>query len=121
MQLMLPTAKRMATKDDGAIDRAALSDPGLNLRLAARYMKFIRDSLKVPYELVPAAYNAGENALSRWLRDRAGVPLDLFVEAIPFEETRWYTQRVVATWATYRYLYGKPDADPLPYLQQKLP
>ncbi len=119
MQLMVPTAKRMAKKDDGPIDRAALADPALNLRLAARYMKLIRSETNAPYALVPAAYNAGEGALKRWLRERPDVPLDLFVEAIPFEETRWYVKRVVSSWAVYRTLYGKDEKDPLPYLSQK--
>jgi len=72
---------------------------------------------------MPAGYNAGEGALTRWLKARGHLPLDLFVETMPFEEARGYTKRVTASYAVYRYLYFGSDAldDAMPVFDAKLP
>jgi soluble lytic murein transglycosylase len=47
--------------------------------------------------------------------------LDLFIEAIPFDETRKYTQRVLGRWLAYRWLYGTGDPkDRVPHLPLRL-
>ncbi|MCA9539332.1 MAG: lytic transglycosylase domain-containing protein, partial [Myxococcales bacterium] len=119
MQLIVPTAQHMADKKDGRITAGRLTEPDLNVRLGARYVAYVRDDTGAVTPLWPAGYNAGSGALKRWLKERDRLPLDLFVEAIPFEEARGYTKRVAASWATYRYLYGGKQADPLPYVSQK--
>lgn len=118
MQLILPTAKQMADKADGKITRDALTDPDLNVKLGARYLAHVGKHTGGVMPLWPAGYNAGSGALKRWLGERGDLPLDLFVETIPFEEARGYTKRVVASWATFRLLYGDPK-EPLPYISQK--
>ena len=50
-------------------------------------------------------YNAGEGAVWRWLRQYGDLQeIDLFVEAIPYDETRGYTKRVLSSFLTYRWL-----------------
>lgn len=117
MQLILPTAKRMAKKSEGRITRNRLTDPDLNVKLGARYLAHVGSTNRAVMPLWPAGYNAGGGALKRWLKARGHLPLDLFVETIPFEEARGYTKRVVSSWATFRFLYGKPKT-PLPYVGQ---
>lgn len=117
MQLILPTAQRMAKKSEGRITRARLTDPDLNVKLGARYLAHVGDSNRAVMPLWPAGYNAGGGALKRWLKARGHLPLDLFVETIPFNEARGYTKRVVSSWATFRFLYGAPKT-PLPYIGQ---
>ena len=119
MQLILPTAKQMAKKADGKVSRRRLTEPDLNVRLGCRYLAHVRDVARAVTPLLPAGYNAGAGALRRWLNARGSLPLDLFVELIPYDEARGYTKRVVASWATYRVLYGKGLKDPLPYISQK--
>ncbi len=119
MQLILPTAKQMASKSDGLINRDRLTEPDLNIRLGARYLARVREVTGAQAALLPAGYNAGAGALRKWLKARPDVPLDLFVELIPYDEARGYTKRVVASWATYRALYAKAGRDPLPYLPQR--
>ena len=125
MQLIVPTAKRMAQKDEGPIDRETLKTPALNVTLGARYLGYVLGLVggEKALPVLPAGYNAGEGALKRWLTARGHLPLDLFVELMPFEEARWYTKRVVSSYATYRYLYGGADAgdEPLPYFPLGLP
>ena len=120
MQLILPTARQMATKKEGRVTRRRLKDPAYNITLGTRYLREVRDRTGANWALVPAGYNAGAGALSRWIKARGHLPLDLFVETIPYEEARGYTKRVVASWATYRTLYGGEFADPLPYFSQKV-
>ncbi len=128
MQLILPTAKRMAEltkEDEGTVTLATLTDPRVSVRLGARYLQHVLDQAggRAALPVLPAGYNAGEGALKRWLKARGHMPLDLFVEHMTFEEARWYTKRVVSSYATYRFLYfgGAADRDPLPYFPQKLP
>jgi soluble lytic murein transglycosylase len=54
--------------------------------------------------LAIAAYNAGPDAVSRWLSRPKGLDLDLFVERIPFTETRTYVARVMGNVARYGYI-----------------
>ncbi|HVF36141.1 MAG TPA: transglycosylase SLT domain-containing protein, partial [Candidatus Saccharimonadia bacterium] len=46
--------------------------------------------------LAAAAYNAGPSPVRRWSAARGGLPADLFVETIPYRETREYVGRVIA-------------------------
>ncbi len=119
MQLIVPTAKQMGRDGDGAVNRATLADPDLNVRLGARYVAHVQAHSDGVLPLVPAGYNAGHGALKRWINERGDLPLDLFVELIPFEEARGYTKRVTSSWATYRYLYARAKGDPpMPYVSQ---
>lgn len=118
MQLILPTAKRMRDKKkkEKAVTRDSLKVPAVNIRLGSRYLAHVKKHTGAQWALIPSGYNAGGGALKRWLKARGHLPLDLFVETIPFQEARWYTKRVIATWATYRALHGDGD---LPYISQK--
>jgi soluble lytic murein transglycosylase len=50
------------------------------------------------------AYNAGPNRVRAWLRDRPSTDFDVWVELIPFLETRRYVKRVLASRAAYAFL-----------------
>jgi len=56
-----------------------------------------------------AAYNAGPAAAAAWARDLAGLPLDEWVEDLPFRETRRYVKSVLADAGLRRWLYGSGD------------
>lgn len=118
MQLILPTAKRMRDKKkkEKTVTRARLKVPAINIRLGSRYLAHVKKTTGAQWALIPAGYNAGGGALKRWLTARGDLPLDLFVETIPFQEARWYTKRVVSSWGTYRALHGDGQ---LPYISQK--
>jgi soluble lytic murein transglycosylase len=76
----------------------------VNLRFAAWYLAQLMARFGHP-ALCAAAYNAGPGPVNRWLSERAALPLDLFVERIPYRETRSYVKQVVADYFTYRQLY----------------
>ena len=56
--------------------------------------------------LAIAAYNGGSVAVRRWLVEHGADDFDVFVERIPFDETRNYVKRVLASEAAYAYLYA---------------
>lgn len=56
--------------------------------------------------LATAAYNAGGGAVSRWLTGKGYPDFDLFVESIPYRETRTYVKKLYVNFYRYRAIYG---------------
>ncbi|MBN1336184.1 MAG: transglycosylase SLT domain-containing protein [Deltaproteobacteria bacterium] len=108
-QLMPATAQSVARKMGTTVTRAQLFEPEKNLPIGAWYLDFLLDRFERDPFLALAGYNAGEGAVDRWLAERGNRPVDAFVEAIPYRETREYVKRVSTTWQTYRLL---EDASP---------
>jgi soluble lytic murein transglycosylase len=105
VQILLPTAKLLVrTKAERVRDAKTLLKPELNLTLGARFMASLAASFRNRYAMVPPAYNAGPAAVSRWLRERGHEPLDVWVENIPYDETRGYTRRVLQSYGIYHWL-----------------
>ncbi len=120
MQLILPTARAAGERHGLTVTRAALQDPRVNIRLGATYLGFLLRGFKGALPLAVAGYNAGEGATFGWLQRFGDIDLDELVERIPYDQTRDYTKRVMASLLTYRMLYagGRPD---LPRVELKLP
>ena len=117
VQLIMPTAKRFANEVGEKATPRTLKKPEVNLRIGARYMAWLWERLGENPALVPSAYNAGEGAVRRWLEEDAARPLDVFIEEIPYDETRRYTRRVLQTYGVYQWLADEK----LPALPAKLP
>jgi soluble lytic murein transglycosylase len=115
MQLIMPTAKSMGKRLDIKVTKKALRTPETNIRLGAAYLAFLSEKFDDHVALMIAGYNAGEGAVARWLEDHPDAELDEFVELIPYHQTRGYTKRVLATLATYKFLYedNRPMLTPL--------
>ncbi|HYQ99421.1 MAG TPA: transglycosylase SLT domain-containing protein [Casimicrobiaceae bacterium] len=96
MQLMPPTARWVA-KQLGRSDYSAaqIADLAINTQFGAFYFKYCQDRLDGMPVLAAAAYNAGPNRAQAW---RNGAPLEgaIWVESIPFNETRDYVKKVLA-------------------------
>jgi soluble lytic murein transglycosylase len=107
MQLIPPTAVSIAKalKDDPPAPDALFS-PFINLKLSAWYLSQLQARFGHPV-LIAAAYNAGPPAAARWAKSFGELPTDLFVEAIPYRETRAYVKQVVADIYNYQQLYGE--------------
>ncbi len=117
VQLILPTARRFAPDVGERATPRTLTKPEVNLKIGARYMAWLWDRLEDNPALVPSAYNAGEGAVRRWLEEDSGRPLDMFIEEIPYDETRRYTRRVLQTYGVYEWL----EHEQLPELSPRLP
>jgi soluble lytic murein transglycosylase-like protein len=101
LQLLPKTASRLAGHSVTADD---LTDPEENVRLAARYFAGLLREFGEPRAAI-AAYNAGEDAVRRWRSGRPAID-DLWVELIPYHETREYVKSVYTTWRQYAAIYG---------------
>jgi soluble lytic murein transglycosylase len=104
MQLLPETARAVAKDAKIEHDESMLTVPEHNIALGARYLRELLDKLDDVVPLAVAAYNAGPEAIQRWLSKSKGETLDVFVEAIPFIETRGYVVRVMGNLARYGYL-----------------
>ena len=111
-QMLVKTAKRFS--DGAPVTREVLLDPAKNLELGARFLGFLWKHFDAAAPLAIAGYNAGEAAVDRWLVDRGDLDMDEFMETIPYDETRNYTKRVLASYFTYAWLYGDKPVPTLP-------
>jgi soluble lytic murein transglycosylase len=111
MQLILPTAKSMATRRGIPVTTDLLRTPPTNVALGCQYLGMLRGRFPDCPMLAIPSYNAGPGAPERWLRERPGEELDLFVERIPYDETRNYTKRVLGSYAAYLALYEPARLD----------
>jgi soluble lytic murein transglycosylase len=111
MQLILPTAKSMASRRGIPVSVDLLRTPGTNVALGCQYLGMLRGRFPECPMLAIPSYNAGPGAPERWLRERPGEELDLFVERIPYDETRNYTKRVLGSYAAYLALYEPARLD----------
>lgn len=75
-----------------------------NLKLAAFHIRTLSDLFSGQPALVAAAYNAGIKRVSQWKSRFGSVPMDIFIELIPVEETRNYVKLVLRNYAQYRRL-----------------
>jgi soluble lytic murein transglycosylase len=107
MQLELstakPTAKALKLHTPNMAD---LFDPQINSTLGAGHLHLLLDKVDGQLPLALAAYNAGIAAASRWLPADRMAP-DVWVENIPYNETRNYVQRIL--WHTVVYGWLRSD------------
>ncbi len=119
MQLMGPTAKWVAAGTPWQTDEAALKRPEVSIDLGVRLLSKLRSAHTV-LPLAIGAYNAGSGAIGKWTNGALSDDLDLFVELVPYDETRNYIKRVLSTEATYAYLYDPGALDELLRLPPRL-
>jgi len=94
MQLQIDTARRTARAWQlPRPTEITLSDPSVNVTLGAAHVKELLDRFGGQLPVALAGYNAGPNAARRWLPDGAR-DVDVWVENIPYNETRGYVQRI---------------------------
>ncbi|MGC4029548.1 MAG: transglycosylase SLT domain-containing protein [Steroidobacteraceae bacterium] len=95
MQLLPETARRTARQwKQPAPAVTSLFDPAVNVVLGAAHLKDLLGRFDGQWPLALAAYNAGPGAAQRWRPDRA-MDTDIWIENIPYNETRNYVQRIL--------------------------
>lgn len=106
MQIMPEEASRIAEAGGlGAMTREDLFDPQKNIAAgAAEYSQKLAAMNDNPI-LAIAAYNAGETAVRRWMERTPAEDSDLFIESIPYAETRLYVKTVTRNRHEYRRIY----------------
>lgn len=107
MQLMPETGRRVARQvglSDFAVEQ--LYTPEVNLTLGVRYLGDLLERFAGNEAYAVAAYNAGPEAVTKWLETGPPRSIEEFIEEIPFTETRGYVKRVLRSAWLYRALYG---------------
>ena len=109
MQITPSTAKRLARKHGMAYrGREQLTEADSNIRFGTRFMRDLLDRYNQNPVLVSGAYNAGSRAVDRWLDNRPRGEAAVWIETIPYFETRDYIPRVLAFTAIYDWRMQKP-------------
>lgn len=98
MQLMPDTAGYIAEK---RVSTDELFDAGQNVQFGVQYLRYLMDKMGDNPVLVSASYNAGWRRVMEWLPAGKNVETDIWIETIPYKETRSYVKAVMA----YRYIY----------------
>jgi soluble lytic murein transglycosylase len=107
MQLLPSTAREVAKGTNIDSDEAALRTPAPNVALGTKLLASLRQTFSANPALAIPAYNAGPGAVRGWLAARGTERFDVFVELIPYEETRGYVKRVLGSELAYAYLYDR--------------
>ena len=119
MQLMPTTAKETAKKIGVAYSSSKLtSDPEYNTQLGSSYLASQLQTYNGSLLLAAAAYNAGGGNANKWIAAfgdprLANVDPVVWVELIPFQETRKYVQRVLGNYLVYRARLGGTAISPI--------
>jgi soluble lytic murein transglycosylase len=128
MQLMPATGRQVAREIKlpySGLD--TLTDPNQNIRLGTSYLGSMIARYDGNHVLATAAYNAGPHRVDRWLPQSSVVDARIWIENIPFNETRKYVRRVLAAETIFHWrLTGEmrrlsdslPQVRPLPADQQ---
>ncbi len=106
MQLIVPTAKHVAKKLQLTATPKTLKQPATNIALGCKFLSTLQKRFSYNPVLAIPGYNAGPGAPRRWVKQRPADDFDLWVEKIPYKETRRYTKRVIQSMAAYAMLYG---------------
>jgi len=108
MQLMPNTAKQTARKHriryTGSLD---LVQPNQNIRLGVAHLADLIDHNDGNFVYATAAYNAGQSRVNRWRNQFGELPLDIWIETIPFRETQNYVKNVMAFSLIYAERLGQ--------------
>ena len=111
MQLMPATAKETARKFGIPLaSPQQVLNPDTNIQLGAAYLSQVYGQFNGNRVLASAAYNAGPGRVRQWLRGANHLSYDVWVENIPFDETRQYVQNVLS----YSVIYGQKLNAPHP-------
>ena len=112
MQLMPATAQWVASQIGLSRFRPEnVTDPSVNLRLGTAYLRLLLDRLENNTVLATAGYNAGPHRAVAWRRTLvAPVEGAIFVETIPFDETRVYVQNVLVNTIEYSRFTERPKS-----------
>ncbi|SEL35311.1 soluble lytic murein transglycosylase [Colwellia chukchiensis] len=103
MQIMPGTAKQLARKK---VSNRYLYNAKNNIQLGTKYLRKLLDKHDGNQVLATAAYNAGPYRVKSWLKDTKALPADVWIETIPFKETREYVKSVLAYQHIYQHKVG---------------
>lgn len=102
MQVMPATARSIS-----AVSSRRLFDPQTNIQVGTKYFIHRLNQFNGDVGLTLAAYNAGATRVDRWVKRYAGADKILFMDLIPYRETRDYVASILRNHYWYTRLYEK--------------
>lgn len=111
MQLLPSTAKEVAGWESlPSFQTGDLFSPSVNIRLGSRYLAHLHELFNGNSMPSVGAYNGGPNAMRRWVNTSGNFTSDpdMFVEKIPYEQSRDYIKKVFTSYWNYSRLYSQP-------------
>jgi len=109
MQIMPATARWIAQRlGIRRFHVDEMRDPARNIEFGAYYLKHVQSTLDGSPVLATAAYNAGPSRAQRW-RDSRPMEAAVYIESIPFAETRDYVKKVMNNAMHYAKRFGQPS------------
>lgn len=111
MQLMPDTAAMVARLEHiHYSSKAELFSREKNIHLGVAYLGYLAKRFDNHALLMTAAYNAGPGQLKYWLKNHSPKEVDIWIETLPWHETRNYLKNIIAFYAVYQYrLKLKPE------------
>lgn len=108
MQLMPRTAEQVAEQNGLGYSSEQLLNPAYNITLGSSYLDQLYERFENNRILATAAYNAGPGRVRQWLETMPAhsMAADVWIESIPYTETRNYVQNVLTYSAIYGYRLG---------------
>ncbi|MEE4143420.1 MAG: transglycosylase SLT domain-containing protein [Halieaceae bacterium] len=107
MQLMPATGKEVASSLGKRQSSSDLFDVEHNVLLGSAYYRQLLDRFGGNRVFALTAYNAGPHRVDRWRhKPGEGVPVDVWIDTIPYKETREYVQAVLFYNVVFQYLMG---------------
>ena len=104
MQILPETGRRMAREISHPYSgRATLTDSASNIQLGTMYLRKMSDRFDDNRVLATAAYNAGPLSVEAWLPDANQLDARIWIENIPYNETRSYVRRVLTASAIFHW------------------
>lgn len=107
MQLMPGTAQWVANRIGLKYHASMVNEIGINVQLGTYYMKHVLEQLSSQPVLATAGYNAGPNRARQWQPVDRDMEAAVYVESIPFLETRDYVKKVMANAVAYSTVFGE--------------
>ena len=120
---ILPGTGRQTARAAGMrrVSSRTLLDADANIRLGSAYLRRLLDRMQGNPALASASYNAGPHRVERWLAASGGFEPALWVEFVPYRETRQYVKRVLEYRIVYQHRLGTGGGDRLHHLLGPLP
>ena len=111
MQLMPATAKQVARREHITYRNSkALFSSSKNINLGVAYLNHLGTRFDHNPLLMVAAYNAGPHQVNRWIKTHPVEEIDIWIDTLPWAETRNYLKAVMAFYAVYQHrLHQTPN------------
>jgi soluble lytic murein transglycosylase len=111
MQLMPDTGRAVArARQIPFPGPEVLDQPAVNLELGTTFLAGLLREFG-DARLAAAAYNAGPTRVREWWAGRRSDDLEVWVDQIPYDETRAFVKRVMLSWEEYRRVYGESPVE----------